>query len=84
MLTRDDLSWQFTKAGDLDIHYGERGRGRPVIFLHGTGPGSDAWGSFRHNLGPLSEHFRVVAMDLPRFGRSQKVQVDRPAGGYAG
>lgn len=78
MLTREDLSWQFTKGGDIDIHFGERGTGHPVICLHGTGPGADAWGSFRHNLGPLSERYRVIAMDLPRFGRSQKVQVDKP------
>ena len=52
-------------AGDIEIHYGERGTGHPVICLHGTGPGSDAWSNFRRNLGPLSENYRVIAMDLP-------------------
>jgi 4,5:9,10-diseco-3-hydroxy-5,9,17-trioxoandrosta-1(10),2-diene-4-oate hydrolase len=78
MLTRDDMNWALAMAGDIQIHYGERGTGHPVICLHGTGPGSDAWSNFRRNLGPLSESYHVIAMDLPRFGKSQKVIVDRP------
>jgi 4,5:9,10-diseco-3-hydroxy-5,9,17-trioxoandrosta-1(10),2-diene-4-oate hydrolase len=78
MLAREDVKWQFADAGGIDIHYGERGSGHPVLLLHGTGPGSDAWGNYRHNIGPLSESFRTIAVDLPRFGKSAKVQVTGP------
>lgn len=77
-LPRDQIAWRFTKAGDLNIHYGERGSGHPLICLHGTGPGSDAYSNFRHNVGPLSEHYRVVLVDLPRFGKSDKIVVNEP------
>jgi 4,5:9,10-diseco-3-hydroxy-5,9,17-trioxoandrosta-1(10),2-diene-4-oate hydrolase len=78
MLTRERLDWRFTKAGDIEIHYGELGQGDPVICLHGTGPGSDAWSNFRHNLEPLAARFRTILVDLPRFGKSEKVMVYQP------
>lgn len=77
-LTRDDLDWRFGQAGDIKIHFGERGTGEPVICLHGTGPGSDGWSNFRSNVGALSSQFRVILPDLPRFGRSDKVVVREP------
>lgn len=78
MISREDLNWQFADAGGIKIHYGERGEGHPLLLLHGTGPGSDAWGNFRHNIGTLSKSFRTIAVDLPRFGRSAKVEVTGP------
>lgn len=78
MLSRDDLRWDFARAGDLEIHYGERGDGDPVICLHGTGPGSDAWSNYRHNVEALSEGHRVVLVDFPRFGASEKVVIHEP------
>jgi pimeloyl-ACP methyl ester carboxylesterase len=55
----------------LGIHYAEQGHGPPVVLLHGFGA---SMFSFRHQVGPLAEHFRVLALDLPGFGYS-----DRPA-----
>jgi len=78
MVNREDLDWRTVEAGGRNIHYGEVGEGPPLVLLHGTGPGSDAWGNFRHNIGPLSESFRVIAVDLPRFGGSEKLSVNQP------
>jgi pimeloyl-ACP methyl ester carboxylesterase len=39
-----------------------------LLLVHGNGDEADTW---RHVFAPLSEHFRVIAPDLPGFGRSQ-------------
>ena len=68
----------FAQAGDVRIHYGDAGEGYPVICLHGTGPGANAWANFRLNAGALADHHRALLVDLPRFGRSEKVVVRGP------
>lgn len=40
-----------------------------VLLLHGF---PDCWLSFRHQIALLSEHFRVIALDLKGFGDSDK------------
>jgi pimeloyl-ACP methyl ester carboxylesterase len=40
-----------------------------MILIHGLGDEADSW---RHVVEPLSARFRVVALDLPGFGRSDK------------
>lgn len=47
----------------------------PLLLIHGLGDEADTW---RHVFAPLAERFRVVAPDLPGFGRS-----DRPAVTYS-
>lgn len=41
----------------------------PLILIHGLGNEADTW---RHVIPRLSERFRVIAVDLPGFGRSDK------------
>jgi pimeloyl-ACP methyl ester carboxylesterase len=69
---------RFVQAAGVRVHYGEAGAGHPVICLHGTGPGANAWANFRPNAGALAERFRTLLVDLPRFGRSEKVVVKAP------
>jgi pimeloyl-ACP methyl ester carboxylesterase len=47
----------------------EAGLGRPVLAIHGLG---GTKGSFLPTLAALSDRFRVVAVDLPGFGDSDK------------
>ncbi|MDW8062763.1 MAG: alpha/beta hydrolase [Candidatus Caldarchaeum sp.] len=54
----------------VEVFYVERGNGRPLVLLHGWASSSYSW---RHNLPTLSQHFRVIALDLPGFGLSQKL-----------
>ncbi len=42
-----------------------------VVLIHGLQDEADSW---RHVFAPLSEKHRVVALDLPGFGRSDKTQ----------
>src|SRR5262249_8479289 len=68
----------FAQAGAVRIHYGDAGSGPPVICLHGTGPGADAWANFRLNPGALADHRRTLLVDRPPYGRSESVVVRGP------
>lgn len=52
------------------VHYLEAGAGHPVVLLHGSGPGATGETNFAPNIGPLSESFRVIAVDMPGWGES--------------
>lgn len=41
----------------------------PIIMIHGLGDEADTW---RYVIGPLSQNYHVIALDLPGFGRSAK------------
>jgi pimeloyl-ACP methyl ester carboxylesterase len=77
-LEPEKLFGRFVQAAGVRVHYGEAGTGDPVICLHGTGPGANAWANFRPNAGALATRFRTLLVDLPRFGRSEKVVVKAP------
>ena len=55
------------------MHYVVAGTGSPVLPLHGLGASVATW---RDNIGPLSENFRVVPLDLPGHGDSAKPDID--------
>jgi pimeloyl-ACP methyl ester carboxylesterase len=38
--------------------------------LHGGGLGASSWSNFVLNIEPLSQHFRVLAVDAPGYGKS--------------
>jgi pimeloyl-ACP methyl ester carboxylesterase len=42
-----------------------------IVLVHGNGDEADTW---RHVFNPLSKSFRVLALDLPGFGRSTPLQ----------
>src|SRR2546423_6231731 len=75
-LATEGLTYESTsrtaKAGDLSLHYHEAGTGDPVVLLHGGGPGASAWSNWKQNLAPLAAHCRVLAVDQPGYGRSDK------------
>ena len=53
----------------LRLHFVDEGNGDPVLLLHGE----PTWSFlYRRIIGPLSARARVVAPDLPGFGRSDK------------
>lgn len=52
------------------FHYVRAGSGpRLVVLLHGF---PELWWSWRHQIGPLSEHFTVVAPDLRGYNLTEK------------
>lgn len=70
MIVEGDLEFEGTT-----IHYWEGGSGRPLLLLHGSGPGASTQGNWRLVLEPLSRQFRVLAGDLIGFGRSGRKAV---------
>jgi 4,5:9,10-diseco-3-hydroxy-5,9,17-trioxoandrosta-1(10),2-diene-4-oate hydrolase len=66
----------YADVGDgLRIHYQEAGPagGRPVVFLHGSGPGASGWSNFRRNIPFLAGRgHRVLAPDTLGYGHSSK------------
>src|SRR5262249_23553637 len=66
----------------LRLHYYEAGApdAPPLILIHGLGDEADTW---RHVLIPLSQQYRVIALDLPGFGRSARPRRAYTLGFYA-
>jgi 2-hydroxy-6-oxonona-2,4-dienedioate hydrolase len=57
------------RVGEWDVHYREAGEGLPVVLVHGLGVSADYW--FRNGSPLAAAGFRVLAPDLPGFGRTQ-------------
>jgi 2-hydroxymuconate-semialdehyde hydrolase len=52
------------------IHCYEGGSGYPLLMIHGSGPGTASASNWMHVMEPLSQHYRVCAMDLIGYGLS--------------
>ena len=65
----------FVDAGGIRTNHHEAGEGKPVILIHGSGPGVSAWANWRMNIPELAKTHRVLAPDLVGFGFT-----DRPDG----
>ena len=69
-----DLNYPYeVKYQQLDdgktLAYIDEGKGEPLILVHGLGSYIPAW---KKNIAALSDHYRVIAVDLPGFGKSYK------------
>lgn len=61
----------FIELGDNRIHYLQRGSGRDILFIHGNN-GSTRDISMSPVFAPLTERFRVTAIDRPGYGYSSR------------
>jgi pimeloyl-ACP methyl ester carboxylesterase len=66
------LKSQFLQVNDLNIRFVDMGSGRTVLLLHGLGGSIESW---TNNIHPLSSRLRVIALDLPGFGLSDKPKI---------
>ena len=67
---------KFVQAGKVRVHYNEAGAGDPLVLIHGGGPGATGWSNYQRNVEELSKHFRCIMIDLPGFGKTDKVRPD--------
>ncbi|MDO8778393.1 MAG: alpha/beta fold hydrolase [Burkholderiaceae bacterium] len=56
----------------VKVNYHDEGSGRPVLMIHGSGPGVSAWANWRLTIPELARHARVVAPDMIGFGFSER------------
>ncbi|MGK8501871.1 4,5:9,10-diseco-3-hydroxy-5,9,17-trioxoandrosta-1(10),2-diene-4-oate hydrolase [Nocardia asiatica] len=73
-LTAESTSRYAQVRLDLRLHYHEAGvgNGPTIVLLHGGGPGASSWSNFARNIPVLAQHFHVLAVDQPGYGRSDK------------
>ena len=65
------LRGRFLDVDGVRLHYLERGHGTPLVLLHGLGSMIDDFvlsGLFAR----AAEHYRVIAIDRPGYGRSTR------------
>ena len=60
------FGWRFG-----NIYYSKKGKGEPVLLLHGMETGSSAY-EWKNMIGSLAESHTVYVIDLPGYGRSDK------------
>lgn len=59
----------YVEVNGLRLHYVDEGQGDPILCLHGE----PTWSYlYRKMISPLSSRGRVLALDFPGFGRSDK------------
>ncbi|GAB5467027.1 MAG: haloalkane dehalogenase [Rhodospirillales bacterium] len=73
LLPEQPYASHFVTVKDARLHYLDKGEGQVFLFLHGNPTSSYLWRNVMPHLEPLG---RVVAPDLPGFGRSEKPQID--------
>lgn len=62
------MSEQHVDAGGVLTRYLDLGAGKPLLLLHGSGPGVSAAANWRLAIPEFADRFRVVAPDLLGFG----------------
>lgn len=67
------MSSKFVEINGNKIHYLEKGRGDPVIFLHGVPTSSYVW---RNIIPNLAKSARCIAPDLIGMGKSSKPHIN--------
>lgn len=71
MTETPEIGRTVTAAG-LRTNYHDIGEGRPVVFIHGSGPGVSAWANWRLNLEPIAARgLRCIAPDMAGFGYTE-------------
>lgn len=70
----------FTDIREVKAHHFEQGSGVPLIVLHGWG---GVWPRNDPSLKILARNFRVIAPDLPGYGKSQKLHTFHSIENYA-
>jgi non-heme chloroperoxidase len=60
----------FVTSDGVQLSYIRQGSGRPIVLIHGW---SQCAEEFKHQIGPLSSRYDVIAVDQRSHGESQKV-----------
>lgn len=70
--------WETWRWNEIDVNYIAYGdKGPAVVLLHGFGASAYQW---RYNIPELAKTYRVFALDLVGFGKSEKLVTDYSGG----
>jgi 3-oxoadipate enol-lactonase len=70
----------FFQDDGRSIHYLERGRGEPLLLIHGLGSSGADWA---FQVAALEPHFRIIVPDLPGSGHSSPPRGEYTIAGFA-
>ena len=70
------ITSKYVKVEETQLHYLEAGKGEAVLCLHGFPTSAYLW---RNIMPKVAETHRIIALDLPGFGKSDKP----PAASYS-
>jgi 4,5:9,10-diseco-3-hydroxy-5,9,17-trioxoandrosta-1(10),2-diene-4-oate hydrolase len=62
---------KFIDVNGVKIHYHDVGAGKPVILIHGGGPGAGGLSNYRRNMDAIAKRARALVIDLPGYGQSE-------------
>jgi len=74
MAERDRTSREVALSRGV-VHYHDLGDGKPLILLHGGGPGASGWSNYGRNAAALAAKFRLLIVDFPGFGLSAPISL---------
>lgn len=57
---------KFFQHNNIKLYYFESGKGKPLLFL----PGGLRVSTYLKNIESLAQHYKVISLDLPGFGKS--------------
>jgi len=64
---------EYQIIGGIKTHFHRAGLGKPLVFIHGSGPGVSAWANWRLTLPFFAENgFEVFAPDVVGFGYTER------------
>lgn len=70
---------RFVYSDGMRLHVEDSGGNlAPVVMLHGGGPGASARSNYERNVKALSAVGRLILIDLPGYGRSDKPELSGP------
>lgn len=64
-------SGRFVQVDGVLVHYIARGKGRPVVLIHGNGTMAEDF-VICGLVDQLAKHYRVIAIDRPGFGHTER------------
>src|SRR5215207_7770034 len=62
---------RFVEVDGVRVHYIARGKGRPVVLIHGNGTMAEDF-VICGLVDQLAKHYRVIALDRPGFGHTDR------------
>ncbi|MFY9351045.1 MAG: alpha/beta fold hydrolase [Sphingobium sp.] len=73
------LESRYIHSSGLKLHVQDGGGdGFPIICLHGGGPGASGYSNYHRNIDALAAVGRVILIDLPGYGESDKPELEGP------